>query len=1522
MRFKQRFTIQFTILAAIGLAACAEPDPAPADTADGSQGLEVDVSVAECKVAADCPLASKPCHAATCSADGLCGTAPASDGSPCSDDDPCTEAVACKSGVCAGPSTCACKADGDCKAFEDGDACNGTLFCDASVKAPVCVVLPSSVITCSDATDTACSANQCEPATGTCAQKARSDGKACDDGDVCTGQDACAAGTCVGKGACACKADADCAAFDDGNPCTGTLYCADLGSPSAACKVNPATVVACDPSDDGPCESNQCQAKDGSCKLAAKADGSGCDLDGSTCSLDVCLGGACKPGALAEPCDCKTDTDCSAFDDGNLCNGKLFCSKASGHCELNPATVVTCPTVSDTACLTQLCNPKSGQCQLTTSADGAACDDGWTCSVGDHCQKGACVAGKGDCACKTTSDCEAFAGSNACAKLYCDKPAGICKVNPATLKDCDEAEDPACSDMVCKPATGKCVAVPKNEGLPCEADGTWCTNLDICKGGSCQAAKSKCPCQADADCLAMDDGNACNGTLYCDKPSGSCLPNPATVKTCPGDAGLCKTFACDPKSGTCATKAKVEGAACDSDGFVCTLEACSGGSCALQSEGCLCWDDADCAPFEDGDACNGKLYCDKTAGPPACKLNPASVVTCSQAGVAPCQTKKCNPANGLCDPAVTPDGTPCPDASACTSGEVCKSGSCATTAVVCNDSNPCTVDSCDPVNGCVFAPAANLAPCDDGNACTDNDSCQKGACKGPIPVDCDDGDLCTKDACDPKAGCSAAGQVGMLCPNGICGPNVCVVDAKRTIGASSSSQGYAVFAGATLGWGRNVHGMLPAQVTGEGPHPPVVLSPKDLRLVGASESRACGVDGMGALTCWGRNDKGVAFAPVKVATPVPIVQVTGHADTVLLLGNDGAVYTLGPLSAPPAVSKLVTVQGGKPFIQIASGDGVGCALQEGGAPYCWGGNDFGQLGQGAGKATNGTPASQPLSVALKGVVDLCAGSGFVCALDDKGAVRCWGAGESGQLGDGQAKNASAPVLVKDTDKAPPIGPGAKALRCAPAHACLQAADGRVLCWGDNARGALGVGDTAPRSTPTAVVKEDKVVFKLAGGKLMTTNGGGCVFGGGSAHCWGDDADGLLGLWQAGTGTDPLIPAQVRKADGSKLVGVTSLVGGEGAFCAAMPSDPKDIESASDWLCWGDNEGGITGLQGAFERTLQVATPVPMLAGATTVAVTPDEGCRVLVTGGFGKLSCWGRNLGGATLGIDDGKPVAAPQVLDPILDPNSVVRSANHACAVIGSGQPTCWGQGGFGALGTGSTPKSAPPQPVTWFDGLTSLSIGPFHSCATNLMSAAKCWGDNSFGALGLGTKGAPVSSPSFVTGNLTLTHIAVGSLHTCALDDTGKVYCFGLNGGTMNALGLEKEAIADSPTPGLAVGIGGIGQPKAKSITLGNAASCIIDQTDVAHCWGNNALGQLGFGTHNLIGFDKQPGTPLGLPKVKNIVFGAFAGCAQTLETGTGGVLKSEIWCWGSRAGGQTGRGVHLRPHVIVRVLPVAET
>jgi hypothetical protein len=124
-------------------------------------------------------------------------------------------------------------------------------------------------------------------------------------------------------------------------------------------------------------------------------------------------------------------------------------------------------------------------------------------------------------------------------------------------------------------------------------------------------------------------------------------------------------------------------------------------------------------------------------------------------------------------------------------------GKCAKGPSICDDGNPCTVDDCDPAQGCITAikPCADedpctldhcdvktgeclhdVDPCDDGNACTtgtctpgtgcvfsaldcgDNDACTSDGCTPSsgclhAPLNCDDNLTCTADSCDPATGC-------------------------------------------------------------------------------------------------------------------------------------------------------------------------------------------------------------------------------------------------------------------------------------------------------------------------------------------------------------------------------------------------------------------------------------------------------------------------------------------------------------------------------------------------------------------------------------------------------------------------------------------------------------------------------------------------------------------------------------------------------------------------------------------------
>ncbi len=100
-------------------------------------------------------------------------------------------------------------------------------------------------------------------------------------------------------------------------------------------------------------------------------------------------------------------------------------------------------------------------------------------------------------------------------------------------------------------------------------------------------------------------------------------------------------------------------------------------------------------------------------------------------------------------------GTPlaCDDSDACTVDSCDAITGCGHLAISCDDGEVCTADACDPFVGCVHT--NSTAPCDDADTCTLTDVCRAGACVGLNPLACHDADACTADACDPVIGCLA-----------------------------------------------------------------------------------------------------------------------------------------------------------------------------------------------------------------------------------------------------------------------------------------------------------------------------------------------------------------------------------------------------------------------------------------------------------------------------------------------------------------------------------------------------------------------------------------------------------------------------------------------------------------------------------------------------------------------------------------------------------------------------------------------
>jgi len=616
-----------------------------------------------------------------------------------------------------------------------------------------------------------CKVPACDEGTGHCVEAPLPDGLACVGADPCIVNAACAAGACLGgKDVCACKTDADCAPQEDGDACNGKLYCRKTGFPYT-CKVNPATVVKCPAADPGPCAKMACQPSSGACTLAAAPTGTLCDDNNACTAGDRCVDGACK--AASDICVCTATKDCAAQEDGDACNGVLYCDVGSGACKLNPATVVSCPTVADTACIKNVCQPAAGSCQPTPveltkkvcvgsgkdtdcgwrllgpkdKASPAACDDGDPCTQGEICHKGVCGSGTDTCACATTADCAKFDDGNQCnGVLFCNKQTTQCQLNSASRVICPTVNDSDCLRAACLPQLGTCTDLPAGlvltvcdgpgkDGAPCRTeakptgapedqklpcnDGDPCTTGDVCSAGGCVPGTDTCVCKTDKDCVAQDDGDLCNGVMYCNQHTHKCAHNPASVVVCNKDHGdVCLRDMCNPAAGKCGAAPVTDGKGCD-DGTLCTAgDACAAGLCTGVTVDC-----------DDGNLCSN----DSCTPAKGC----IHVWTSCDDGNA-CTADKCDPTDGKCAfDAASLNGKLCnADDNPCTLNDGCAWGVCKIgVPLVCKlPVKTCEQAVCLRVDGknhkCIVNQAPDGTACDDGVACTVGSACKSGVCSG------------------------------------------------------------------------------------------------------------------------------------------------------------------------------------------------------------------------------------------------------------------------------------------------------------------------------------------------------------------------------------------------------------------------------------------------------------------------------------------------------------------------------------------------------------------------------------------------------------------------------------------------------------------------------------------------------------------------------------------------------------------------------------------------------------------------
>ncbi len=265
--------------------------------------------------------------------------------------------------------------------------------------------------------------------------------------------------------------------------------------------------------------------------------------------------------------------------------------------------------------------------------------------------------------------------------------------------------------------------------------------------------------------------------------------------------------------------------------------------------------------------------------------------------------------------------------------------------------------------------------------------------------------------------------------------------------------------GGQLGTGNYENYNVPQRVAG---------LPAATAVIAGNGVGACALSVETEVWCWGGFSGGLLPKRLEVGTgPLSgVTQLSAGGGHGCSLTGTGRVYCWGADSTGatgdgPYEGTVRRVPGIDGAIAVAAGGAHSCAVMPQRTVKCWGHNGEGQLGTGA----TSLPSPQPVDVVgLSGVSRLAAGTGngHTCAITADTALWCWGAGSSGELGNGATEHSAHPVKV--------VGfTGATSVSAGYGHTCAMTTAAAVWCWGFNFSGQLGNGTTGQSSVPVGVV---------------------------------------------------------------------------------------------------------------------------------------------------------------------------------------------------------------------------------------------------------------------------------------------------------------------------------------------------------------------------------------------------------------------------------------------------------------------
>ncbi|MBU1219226.1 hypothetical protein KKF34_00545 [Myxococcota bacterium] len=359
------------------------------------------------------------------------------------------------------------------------------------------------------------------------------------------------------------------------------------------------------------------------------------------------------------------------------------------------------------------------------------------------------------------------------------------------------------------------------------------------------------------------------------------------------------------------------------------------------------------------------------------------------------------------------------------------------------------------------------------------------------------------------------------------------------------------------------------------------------------------------------------------------------------------------------------------FETLKAGAGHMCALDFNGHAWCWGNNEYGQIGDG----TITTDRTVPTAVAMPEdvtFVQIAPGGAHTCALDNNQKIWCWGANNMGQVGNGEGGSGEVslePTLIAPLDDADFLSVSSGAF-----HSCGVMTTGGVLCWGGNGQKQISNFSGGFAVTPYQIPGISTSVIVEAGGYFnISTNPSGSMIG------WGQNTRGQLGLE---TPTTVITPNPI-------MLGNVDIIS-----CGGFHTCIIDTNSLA--ACWGDNSFGQlgSGLTTPVFSYMPVELDLPSGVTITTIEAG-GESHTCALTDDF-RIMCWGDNeYGQLGDGYTDDRlsPTFINQEMG--LQFISVAPASRSTCTLDSSGHAWCWGDNEFGQLGINSVSPSLVPVQV-----------------------------------------------------------------------------------------------------------------------------------------------------------------------------------------------------------------------------------